>query len=121
LARAAALKRMRLDGQPGRRFALAQNLQPIDGPVDQSGLAQTFHRDLATRLELGQGTHVDRQHNRAIRRVEAALGHAPDQAHLTAFEGGLELVTRAGVLTLGAAAGGLAVAGASPQPNRLVR
>src|SRR5690606_23943598 len=71
------------------------------------------------RLELVQLVQPDLGHLLAGQRTKAPLGKTPLDRHLAAFEADLVIAARAGLLSLDAAAGGLAQAGALPATDPL--
>ena len=82
-------------------------------PLTRPGGAEGFLVDHAGDIELLEFAEVDRGVDDAeLLVVEAALGQAADEGHLSAFEAEADAAAGAGLLALVALAAGLAVAGA---------
>ena len=110
-------RRRDLEGELGLQFALAENLDAVARLRDDARRKQRVERHRRLGVELAG---VDRLLNAAEidlivvdreRIVEAALGQAAMQRHLAALEA-LDRDAGARLLTLDAAAAGLALAGA---------
>ena len=101
---------MSTHGELTFEFTIAEDFDAIDPAIGQAGAAQSLFVDPRAFIEAVEGLEVDRQITRFVPRIiEPALGDAPDQRHLTAFETNANGTARAGRLTFASAAAGFAV------------
>src|SRR5690606_28988230 len=92
--------------RPGR-----DDLHALDAPTDQPRRLQRLERDVA--FDLRELVHAHLVPRRRLPRPEADLRQPTLQRHLAALEADLVISAGAGVLTLRAAARGLALPGAA--------
>src|SRR5439155_5163727 len=112
---------VRADGERLRDLAPREHLHAALA-ADEPVLAEQVRRDLRPGLEpLGDRVEVDDLVGLAERVVESALRHAAVQRHLAAFEPALVLEARTRLRALVAAPRRLAVAGALPAADPLLR
>src|ERR1035437_1411091 len=103
-------------------LAAGEHLERAHGPLHEAALAQELRRHDRAGLEpRAERVEVHDVVLDAERVVEAALGHAPVQRHLAAFEPALVVKARARFRALVAAPGRLAVARALAAPDALLR
>src|ERR1700722_18041530 len=110
---------VRLDGQGVVQLTAAQNLDAVELLTQQALQAQASKVHGLAGREGSQGSDVDGHEAFSERILEADLGEAALQRHLSAFETLEVHVAAAGLLSLAATAGGLAQAGALAAPDAL--
>ena len=99
---------MRVNGQLGLQFAIAQNLDGIRGAANEAVGAQQFRRHRFAGGKHVQFLHVHHGIVHFERIVKAALGHAAVQRHLAAFKTAAARIAAARFLSLVAGARRLA-------------
>jgi len=101
-------------------FAVAKELDAVLALGDDAGVKNSLHINNCAILELVENGNVQRIQRLGKDVVEASLGDAACQRHLAAFEADADTAAAAGLLTLVAAACGLAVAGSVASALALV-
>src|SRR5581483_11871541 len=90
----------------------SENLDTVGTAIRQANRAQRGFINPSAVVKLIERIQIYRDIARAVARVvKPALGNAPDQRHLTAFEPDANRTAGAGGLALAAASAGFAVAG----------
>lgn len=83
------------------QFAVAENLDQLDRPIGQTGIANRLQTHFRSVIELIQRIEI---HPDVTRRmagiVKAALGHTPDQRHLSTFKANADRAAGTGRLAL---------------------
>jgi hypothetical protein len=94
------------------QFPITQDFNAIARAVSEAGFAQSSLVHSSIVFKIVESAQIDRQKARAVAGVvEAALGNATDERHLTAFETNSNRTARARGLAFAAASAGFSMAG----------
>src|SRR5260370_26825385 len=104
-------ERLRVNRQLGRQLAIAENLDGVRSAAHKSMRAQQLWRNRLAGWKNVQFRHVHNRVRHAKRVMKAALRHAPAQRHLSALNATAARIAAARLLSLVAAASGLAKLG----------